>query len=219
MAWRPLCLLGQLVSMPIRDWLDIRIVRGREIRNGSNESTEFNSWYLHPHPERFWQPRSGVREAGLFQEWYLARRVLVFTDQQVYYICPSSSFSEDLYLGSIPPVTTEALVTQKQTASALLHHLPTRDLPLTAESGWTEYQRLVESYTPRELTDESETLLAISGLLNNLHRASRNRFLCGISIGLFHDALFWVPVSGIDFRRMSETRLYPTWSWAGWKEL
>lgn len=152
-----------------------------------------------------------------FQEWYLARRALVFTDQQVYYICSSLSFSEDLYLEFIPPVTTEALVTQKQTASPLLHHLPTRDLPLTAESGWTEYQRLVESYTPRELTDESDTLLAISGLLNNLHRASRNRFLCGISIGLFHDALFWVPVSGTDFRTMSETRLYPTWSWAGWK--
>jgi hypothetical protein len=119
----------------------------------------------------------GSTRGWTFQEWYPSRRALVFTDQQVYFICPSSSFFEDLYLEPTPPVTAEALVTQKQTASALLHHLPKCGLPLTAESGWSEYQRLVERSIPRELTDESDNLLAISSLLSNLHRSSRNCFL------------------------------------------
>jgi len=69
---------------------------------------------------------------------------------------------------------------------------------------------------PRELTHESDTLLDISGLLNHLHRASRNRFI-GASITTFHGALFWVAVPGTDFRHASGKIMYPTWSPAGWK--
>lgn len=151
-----------------------------------------------------------------FQEWYLARRALVFTDQQVYYVCSSSNFSEDIYLDLVPPVA-ERVDTSKSISSTVLHQLPKRNSPLTIDSGWTEYRQLVESYTPRELTYESDTLLAISGLLNNLHRARKNRFICGVSVADFHNALFWVPVNGTDFRYVLCGKMFPTWSWVGWK--
>ncbi|ERF71164.1 hypothetical protein EPUS_05993 [Endocarpon pusillum Z07020] len=155
-----------------------------------------------------------------FQEWHLARRALLFTDQQVYYVCSSTSFSEDIALETVSAHSYIGLILEQCTASTLRHYLPSRYSPLTVNSGWADYQKIVESYSPRELKNRSDILLAISGLLNNLHRASRNRFICGMSIGLFHEALFWVPTADRDgLRRFSDVNpvlFYPTWSWAAW---
>lgn len=152
-----------------------------------------------------------------FQEWYLARRALVFTDQQVYYVCSSSKLAEDLYEGSVPPPpATERVDDQDCISSTTLRQLTSSHTPQGVSSGWIEYQQVIESYTPRELTHESDTLLAILGLLKNLHRSHGSCFICGVSLDNFHDALFWVPVKGTDFRHISGERLFPTWSWAGW---
>lgn len=149
-----------------------------------------------------------------FQEWDLARRALVFTDQQVYYVCSNSNFSEDIYDQPIPPTAENS-----DDERIILPQVPNTPASQTGNSEWTEYQHIIESYTPRELTHESDTLLAISGLLANLHRTHGSRFLCGVSVENFQDALFWVTVNGTGFRGASDEgeRLFPTWSWAGWK--
>ncbi|KUJ09938.1 uncharacterized protein LY89DRAFT_266682 [Mollisia scopiformis] len=155
-----------------------------------------------------------------FQEWHLARRALIFTDDQVYYICSSASYCEDIALENFQPHLLMSLILENCNASTMRHYLPSRYTQCTGNGGWVEYIQLVEHYSKRELTYESDTLLAISGLLNDLHRASRNRFLCRVSIGLFHDALFWVPENRAELRwgtGDTPTLLFPTWSWASAK--
>ncbi|KAF8856232.1 HET-domain-containing protein [Acephala macrosclerotiorum] len=156
-----------------------------------------------------------------YQEWHLARRALVFTNQQVYYICSSASYCEDIALEHVQPHSEVSLmlVMDNLSASTMRHFLPSRYTRSTVNSGWIEYVRLVEHYSTRELTYESDTLLAISGLLSNLHRSSRNRFICGLSIGLFHDALFWIPVTTNELRYTEDEAglAFPTFSWAGWR--
>ncbi|CZR65230.1 uncharacterized protein PAC_15130 [Phialocephala subalpina] len=156
-----------------------------------------------------------------YQEWHLARRALVFTNQQVYYICSSASYCEDIALEQVQPHSEVSLmlVMDNLSASTMRHCLPSRYTRSTVNSGWIDYVRLVEHYSTRELTYESDTFLAISGLLSNLHRSSRNRFICGLSVGLFHDALFWVPVTTSELRCTEDepALTFPTWSWAGWK--
>lgn len=127
-------------------------------------------------------------------------------------MCSSTSFSEDLALETVRPLDAESLMFEKCSASTLRHSLPERYSARTVHSAWADYQQMVESYSPRELTHESDVLRAVSGYLKNLHRISKNRFISGMSLGLFHEALFWVSVSGDDHRMDSGTRIYASWS-------
>jgi hypothetical protein len=143
--------------------------------------------------------------AWTFPEGQFARRALIFTNEQVYYVCSSTSSSEDIALETVRPHTRIGLIMEQCHASTLRHYLPGRYSALTVNSAWEDYQQMVESYSPRELTHESDVLRAVLGYLNNLQ--------------LLHDALFWVPVNGEGYRLTSDirpTRIYLTWSWAGW---
>jgi hypothetical protein len=153
-----------------------------------------------------------------FQEWQLARKALVFTDEQVFYICSSTSFCEDLALEKVNPHKPMQLILGNCEASTLRHYLPSKYMPLTVNSGLRDYRHVVNEYTHRELKHDSDILKAVSGLLNQLHLASGNRFVCGMSVGLFHESLFWVPSGPLKRRDYAESGLqYPSWSWAGWK--
>jgi hypothetical protein len=95
-------------------------------------------------------------------------------------------------------------------------------MALNINNAFRDYRYVVNEYSPRALTKDSDILLACSGYFNNLHQASRNRFICGMSVGLLHDALFWVPSGSEPLQRREPLAdfgglRYPTWSWAGWK--
>ena len=157
-----------------------------------------------------------------FQEWSLARRALVFTSSQVYFICNGVSYCEDIALETAPAHKPVWLIMEQCTASTHRHYLEFRYMALSINSGFRDYRQVVREYSPRELTHESDVLVAISGVLNNLHRASRNRFICGMSVGLLHDALFWVPAGPEPLQRRGASPAhkgvaFPSWSWAGWK--
>ena len=132
-------------------------------------------------------------------------------------MCSSTSFSEGLALESVRPHNTISLIVKQCNASTLRHSLPERYSARTVHSAWADYQQMVKRYSPRQLTHESDVLRAVSGYLNHLHRISKNRFISGMSLGLFHDALLWVPESSDDHRHYSRKRIYASWSWAGWK--
>ncbi len=157
-----------------------------------------------------------------YQEWKLARRALVVSSSQVYFICNSASYCEDIELEAARAHKAVWLVLEQCEASTTRHYLPSRYMPLTINSGFRDYRQLVQDYSPRTLTRESDVLTAISGIFNILHRASRNRFICGMSVGLLHDALFWVPAGPEPLQRRAPHPdpggvAYPSWSWAGWK--
>ena len=150
-----------------------------------------------------------------YQEWQLARRAMIFTDDQVFYVCASASFCEDLALEDVQPQTAMQLMLENCEASTLRHYLPSRYMPLKVSSALRDYRSAVKEYTHRELTHDIDVLNAISGMLNHLYVASGNRFVCGMSEGLFHESLFWVPGVPLKRRILPGSSLqFPSWSWA-----
>ncbi|KAM5350706.1 hypothetical protein ACJ41O_007211 [Fusarium nematophilum] len=176
--------------------------------------------------------------AWTYQEWHFARRALIFTSAQVYFLCGSGYFCEDLVMESSRAVNAMWQVRSQSGPAATERHLdPGMELrrpTLGVSSGWAAYVDAVESFSPRVVRDPKDILKALAGVLGNLHRATRNRFVAGVSVGLLHDALLWVPVAGHLDREtgkradFSVTRSnnpsgwrtggdwLPSWSWAEW---
>lgn len=172
-----------------------------------------------PHLVYVLSPTKWNTRAWTFQEWQFARRVLIFTPIQVYFACGHSSRSEDTMLEEMVPNMQVSVIISRTEASIVAHYLPYRYIAYNIHSAWSDYTSIVKDYSSRSLTHPEDVLPAVSGLLNNLHRASQNRFIYGMSIGLLHDALLWIP-SSFDFERRSNPNtagpLLPSWSWAAW---
>lgn len=76
-----------------------------------------------------------------------------------------------------------------------------------------DYSSLLMSYTPRQLSFESDKLNAITGCLNLIGDSKGVPFLYGLPATDFHYALLWT-------REYDRPRPgFPSWSWAGWHSL
>lgn len=78
----------------------------------------------------------------------------------------------------------------------------------------TGYERLVEEYSWRQLTYETDAIHAFTGIEKLLSRRIPGRFVCGIPDLLLDEALLWKPV--LDIPPPPRLRPFPTWSWASW---
>ena len=85
------------------------------------------------------------------------------------------------------------------------------------------YARLVEQYTQRRLTFESDILNAFGGVVSALERKYQARFKYGIPVDCLETSLLWSPVGPRRARGLirfgDEEISFPTWSWAAWNGL
>ena len=176
--------------------------------------------------------------AWTFQEKLLSRRILLFTDQQVYFKCSESIWTEEIYL------ETRKLSTSLQGRKRKYAWTPERGAPmddLNALQGtlggfnhpnlrlfpsynsayeWNylgqflSYAAAVQEYTSRQLSDPRDSLFAIQGVLSTLE-SSIGTLVQGLPETYFLDALLWFSEAGSTLTR--RTRTIPSWSWAGWK--
>ena len=77
------------------------------------------------------------------------------------------------------------------------------------------WRKLINEYSKKELTFETDVLSALSGLASLVHTATGDQYLAGIWRCDLPAALQWVPEES-DWR--STTYLAPTWSWAACKK-
>ena len=80
---------------------------------------------------------------------------------------------------------------------------------------------MVERYTDRNMSSQSDALIALEGILQVLRRTMQTHFIWGLPESLFDDALLWMQL-GPHRRRDAISdgyhgRQFPTWSWAGWE--
>lgn len=140
-----------------------------------------------------------------FQEMALSKRVLCFTPTQVYYVCRSDVCSEDSVLegpqssGSFPGHSLDVF-------------------KLNADRGvWDCYTSIVDQFTSREFTYESDVIDALDGLFNSLGTVEDEAFICGLPETLLDTALLWQPRGPLRRRKpYPNGEAFPTWSWAGW---
>ena len=161
-----------------------------------------------------------------YQEAMLSKRVLVFTPCQLYYICNLSSFSEDEY----------SIQTEHQTKHQTTHLInSTREIerhPLYSKSErhtfaemgefritqhWFFYNRLVEDFSTRDITCESDILKALTGILRAMTDPHVEKYICGLPSTVLEWALLWQPRGPLRRRSCSSNgHPFPSWSWIGW---
>lgn len=155
------------------------------------------------------------------QEYILSRRNIIFTDQQAYFNCCLGNFSEDYHMVKLqkPPI-------QANVASVPLNNHPLYSkkpnnisknyLWLTRGDHSSRYDHLVRDFTTRQLTNESDVLKAISGLLSMLAISDREQYLCSLPVTCLDWALLWQPDGRLRRREPSAESNFPSWSWIGW---
>jgi hypothetical protein len=155
--------------------------------------------YLSSLPDSVWESRGWT-----FQEKILSKRLLIFTEEQVFFHCGQAIWFEDAYLETTAP------------SAKLWHGEWTKHLskPKGERTVFFDYRLLVKNYATRQLTYESDTLDAFSGIAQSLRRRLGQNFYWGLPESMFDAALLWTTKNHFPHSRREEL---PSWSWAGWR--
>jgi hypothetical protein len=162
-------------------------------KRGTAILTRCNEDYIALISERGWT----------FQEHFLARRVLRFTDRQLHWSCKGSSKFEVEEITPLPSMYLEPLEREYTTYRAI--HDGKRDC--------RQWMNIVEEYTRRELTDGSDKLPAMSGIAEFWAQVKEDHYLAGLWASHLPLGLLWT----IDhLSQQNELQVYraPSWSWA-----
>jgi hypothetical protein len=152
--------------------------------------------------------------AWTFQEHFFSKRLLYFTEEQVYFQCERELWPEDRFLESHPGANIKPLWNEDVDPSSdyYLYKFKGRWTHLT----WLErYEEMVASYSNRKLTNASDVLNAFSGIAGALSEAMGCEFIWGLPAAYFEVALMFAR-PGPDCQPVNLE--LPTWSWASWMD-
>lgn len=157
------------------------------------------------------------------QERVLSRRNLIFTPEQVFWVCNSATFCEESYFEH--PIKFHRF---HRSASELTLQIPFRnfyDSTDLVDRFWSQYQDLVCRFTQRKFTYEGDVHDAFSAILDGLGNVQGETFIWGMPRSRFELALSWKAFYGQRRRRQLSTLpmtplnvrvAFPSWSWMGW---
>lgn len=160
-----------------------------------------------------------------FQEKVLSRRLLIFTDFQVYFRCSNGVWSEDtatettgrpgqLFRWGDDKLPHDYSTRRPYSLVDFLHYGSLKLAKVDARGSFANYAAVVEEYTQRTLTNVGDSLPAIEGVLRVLDPAP-DAYVAGVCRRYFLEAILWHPKIGAPCEPAPKTGA-PTWSWAGW---
>lgn len=160
------------------------------------------------------------RRGWVVQERLLAKRMIHFTRDQVWWECREKKWCETFPRGL--PNSTAIWELQQNIA-------PPTQSPKSARLAYNYWMHTIENYSDCQLTFPEDKLVAISGIAKKISPcfADKPGYIAGLWEQFLPEMLLWRPAG--DSKVMpSETRSYisPTWSWAShqgkvffrWKE-
>ncbi|KAF2432292.1 HET-domain-containing protein [Tothia fuscella] len=188
-----------------------RIAQKSELVNGKRFALPLPDYMsLESDPSLIWNSRGWT-----FQEKVLSKRLLLFTDYQVYFQCSNMVWCEDI-----------ALETDRCSGSTKKKWRPLRwagDRHIgenerdVIDVDLDNYVSVIEQFTPRTLGDRKDGVDAIEGVLGTLQSAMGS-FECGLPQTYFGPALLWQPRLGSIAARIDQNIApFPSWSWARWQ--
>jgi hypothetical protein len=152
--------------------------------------------------------------AWTFQERLLSTRCLYFTREQLYFHCDTALWSEDRH----------EYFCQRADGFGIYPSLDwkPRNYGIPIAQKFEIYVQLVQQYTRRKLSFETDRLNAFSGIANALANDWEWDMVCGMPAPLLDQALLWVSSKQFPHRIKTSGELggkyLPSWTWAGWTE-
>ncbi|KAG8214011.1 heterokaryon incompatibility protein-domain-containing protein [Butyriboletus roseoflavus] len=162
-----------------------------------------------------------AERAWTFQERVLSSRVLVFSENQVYWSCRAASHSEERSLEQVRDIRRR--------------HLPFPHRHATDSLSWerlqpseycSTYYDLLAGYRQRRLSYQTDMLNAFDGVSEILGALQDDTFHWGLPESIFSYAMTWsftgpysrndVEVPVFDGNGSKQMISIPSWSWAAW---
>jgi hypothetical protein len=195
-----------------------------EVRcNDSN----FEPIYIDYKPENtpFQEPQSTDSRAWCFQEMALSPRVLVYGKEMLGWLCDSVTDVEHGYVVEHYEDPDPPLLAPRLNAMPAKNPLESLGYPFTLYHYERERERavgrwasMVNAFTKRKLTHESDRLPALSGIVKEIQLQTGDEYLAGLwRQDLSHDLLWEVDTlfaaKDSTWHRPAKYRA-PSWSWA-----
>ena len=145
--------------------------------------------------------------AWTYQEFMLSKRLLVFTQQQVYYNCSQQTYSEDFIMLNKPDAPWWDTRLQVNFKRAIWN-----------SDRWHSYMSMVQEITGRDVTMHADIIRSVTGVLSSMSKHTGEDFVCGLPSSMLEVALMWQPLCPLRRRGVGYSGYpFPTWSWAGWE--
>jgi hypothetical protein len=158
-------------------------------------------------PTQIWNTR-----AWTLQEALLSSRLLVFNQNYLSFYCCGDARREDFTHAH------ETSIMRGEKWKSLTDWEPNLGSPFTnafrtGSFAMRDYCELVTLYSSRSLSNATDALNAVIGLLQHWTRVDGVQFIAGIPKPVFSDALIWM---GSNYITRGHPYL-PTWCWAAWQ--
>lgn len=147
--------------------------------------------------------------AWTYQEEQFSRRMLFFTDHQVYFRCQTACYSEDRWEENDPAPLA------KRSAATMRIRVPLNEDYNVNDFAFVLWRQMVENFSLRQFSFQVDRYLAFAGLQNELSLCMRYPCIFGMPIQSLVYQLYWAHISSPSHlvHRIAE---YPSWSWCGW---
>lgn len=142
------------------------------------------------------------------QEYYLSRRTITFVNDQAYFRCRQKNWYEELWTDVEPDLVRGADI------DVITYARDNMDLGVRSVATYTFLFQVLEIYQTRNLTDETDALNAVSGILRRVAASAKTKMVQGLPADIFPLAILFLHT---DRRAPRRRKQFPSWSWCGWK--
>lgn len=158
------------------------------------------------------------KRGWVLQEQLLSPRTLNFSSQELYWECPALLASES-YPAGIPRDHDHNF--ERRYFTELKMKISGSNLPSDRDRVHMLWQHILVLYSKRELSRETDKLVALAGAANQVSKTLEDKLLAGIWIKwLWRDLLWWVDVKTstvVPLGARPKEFKAPSWSWASIK--
>ncbi|KAJ9608996.1 hypothetical protein H2200_006767 [Cladophialophora chaetospira] len=167
------------------------------------------------------------------QERLLSRRTVYFSTEYVYFQCATHTLCETggnlLPWSDVsarngdrrkdPDEPNTLLHFRHPSPTASITHDPISGKPVLLKQDFDAYAQLIEQYSRRQLSFQSDTLAAVSGMLGVVHAHVGGLLIAGMPSKYLDLAIMWTAGAPLD--RITPVggggNEFPSWSWAAWE--
>lgn len=153
-----------------------------------------------------------------FQEKLLSSRKLYFGPQWLRFNCDGMNMmigSNGSGLSVLKDLSRDDSFVQEEDTWAMqtIHRVAYNQERVNVDELFRAYDRIVQSFTQRELSYPNDIERAFAGIASVLGRIRGNEVLSGIPSVLLPHALLWIPCSGKSLVKRSSSVSYMSYSW------